>query len=167
MDPNNPYAPPSQGAAYPPLGAPGQGTHLNTEGYEFDDIENVLIGKTAKRVKIWGIISYVIGILGVLGVVVVLFVPMEMRVKLLVLAGATPLLITHLAIAHFYVTSGNALQRVVDTQGDDVQHLLEGIQKLTLAFKIEAIVMAVSMMLGFIVGIVMAATGTEFGGMNL
>jgi hypothetical protein len=58
-----------------------------------------------------------------------------------------------------YIGSGNALMRCVKTQGSDIEHLLAGLAKMGVAFKIEFVVSIVGMVVGFGVGFAFASGG--------
>src|SRR5688572_33463685 len=50
-----------------------------------------------------------------------------------------PVLLVNALIAFLYIGAGKALRRVVDTQREDVPHLLDGLGRLSGAFRIETI----------------------------
>lgn len=100
-------------------------------GYEFNDAENAIIGKTASRAKLWGIISIVIGALYAMSSC---------------FAFASPSVLTNLpsgvigiVVGIFFLGVGNALQNVVATQGNDIQHIMEALQKMGTAFMVQII----------------------------
>ncbi len=143
--------------------------------YEFNEYENLTIGEVARYSRIWGIISLVSGILILLlGVLIAAMggaiaaataksggsnaLSSSAAVAALGIALA-PTGIVNIIGGVFYMRSGTALRTVVDTQGNDIQLLTEAVRTLTLAFKIEAIAMAVGFVVGFGIGLVGRASG--------
>ena len=127
--------PPQQGYGGNPYGAgaPGAppGPAVSWGGYEFSEAENTVIGKTAGRAKLWGIISIVVGSLYTMSTCG---------------AFASPSFLTNLpsgvigiVVGIFFVGVGNSLQNVVTTQGNDIQHIMEALQKMGTAFLVQII----------------------------
>ena len=105
-------------------------------GYEFDMMQNQKIGKCASRAKTWGVLSIVFGGLMLLGGIGILIaVPSGQAV--LMAAVLVPIAAVYLGAGFFYISSGGALQQVVDTQGNDVALLLQGLNKMANAFFVE------------------------------
>jgi hypothetical protein len=122
-------------------------------GYEFTPDEEVKIARLAWRVRVWGWVSLAFGLLGMLVFAVVWFL----------LAGRSssshgfilgsflamaPVLLVNALIAFLYVGAGRALRRVVDTQRQDVSHLLDGLARLSGAFRIETILGSIGVFAG-------------------
>lgn len=76
----------------------------------------------------------------------------------LVFGALIPAAVVHLAVGVLYLRAGHALQEVVDTQGDDVRHLMTALDRLRIAFQIEVVVTVLSMIIGLIVGILTSTT---------
>ena len=137
---SNPYqAPlPHQGPAPQPLNALPEGGV-----YEFDMVQNIKIAKCASRARTWGVISVILGILILLGLVaLVALVPSTEAggMKGVVLWGSmAPLVFVYLGAGVMYFSAGGALRQVVDTQGNDIGLLLSGLNKMSIAFMIEAV----------------------------
>ena len=131
-------APPGQGYAPPnPYGAP-QGGPPGMMGmvpqygnYEFNDYENSIIEKTASRAKLWGIISTTIGALQVVGSCGMFASP--------TLATYLPAGIVAIVVGITFIGAGNSLKAVTTTQGNDLMHLMQAMQKMSTAFIIEII----------------------------
>jgi hypothetical protein len=118
----NPYAggPPMQGMMAPQYG-----------NYEFNDYENSVIDKTASRAKLWGIISTTIGGLQIVGSCGMFASP--------TLATYLPAGIVAIVVGVTFIGAGNSLKSVVTTQGNDLMHLMQAMQKMSTAFIIEII----------------------------
>ena len=132
----NPYG------AQPPAMGMGGGSYGN---YEFNDTENSIIDKAAARAKLWGIISTTIGGLQVMGSCGAIGQP--------TLATWLPQGIVAIVVGVTFIGVGNSLKAVVQTQGNDIMHMMQALQKMTTAFTIEiicAIIGFVLMVLGFI-----------------
>ena len=145
---------------YPPPGGGGQ--------YEFSEVENFTIAKTAKMAKVWGVFAILIGVLMVIATVVGLAfatdIAWEMGIDPATITGfiaaILPLAIVNLVIGWLYIASGSSLKKVVDTAGNDVTLMLNGLNRLGNAFMIEAIVTVAALIIGVIAGVVLV-TGTE------
>lgn len=127
----NPYAQPGA-----PPGMMGGQTFGN---YEFNDTENAIIDKAAGRAKLWGIISTVIGALQCLGTCGAIANP-GMAIYL-------PLGIVGIIVGLTFIGVGNALKNVVNTQGNDIAHMMQAVQKMGSAFLIQTIVTLVGIVL--------------------
>lgn len=170
---HHPYQPPPGQAAWGagplPPGPPQHAAPMPSGGrYEFSPHENQTISKTGKRSTVWGVIALVSGALLLGGLVPLFMMRGELVaqgldanwVTVLVVAIA-PLAFVNLAIGGMYIGAGKALAKVVDTQGNDIDHMLQGLGKLGNAFMIEVITTIVSVVLGFVLGFWMAAVGVE------
>ena len=116
------------------------------QGYEFTDQENIVIGATANRAKWWGWISLVCGVLLTLGAL--------FSFTQSIGAGLEALLqgIPSVIVGAFFIKTAKSLQLVVDTQGDDVAHMMTAVQSLGAAFLVQLIVVGVAFVLGMILG---------------
>ena len=147
----------------------GVGTRLSDGRYEFDEIENATIRKTATRARIWGIVSIVIGVLSVGGIAAAYWAASRMQSEIVsglpnaVILALTPIALVYLVIGWFYLGCARAMKAVVETEGDDVELMMNGLAKMTAAFKVEAITTIVAIAVGVIGGIV-ATMGSGAGG---
>jgi hypothetical protein len=114
--------------------------------YEFNDYENSVIDKTAARAKLWGIISTVIGALQIMGSCGMFASPS--------LATYLPSGIVAIVVGVTFIGAGNSLRNVVTTQGSDMMHLMQAMQKMSTAFIIEIICSVVGFVLA-VVGILL------------
>jgi hypothetical protein len=161
VQPNNPYQAPMAA----PAAAPGG---LATGAYEFDSFQNQQIEATASRTRMWGIVSLIGGILGLLGTVVFVIAMVAANVvaelgergavvAAMVLGFLAPIALVYTVVGKLYIDSGNSLRAVVTTEGNDVQHLMQALDKLANAFRIEVIMSVIAFVLGLVVGILAGA----------
>ncbi len=152
----------------------GGSRDLSDGHYEFSDIENATIGKTASRANLWGIIAIVIGLLMLLGLGGALFAVTAFSSDIAsfvdpAVAGAAlvaimaPLVLVNLLVGWLYIAAGKALQTVVDSEGNDVELMMNGLDKMAAAFKLEAIVTVVGVALAVVANVV-ATTAQGQGG---
>jgi len=120
---------------------------LKPRGYEFDAEENRRIARTAGLARTWGIISLVIGGLALLG--------MMAQFNLLNLIQAA----TAVAIGIVFLNVGKAFMKVVQTEGDDITHILDGVQELGTAFQIQIILTLASFIIGTAIGLMQVTSG--------
>lgn len=138
-------APPAQG--YPGQQQPGMmgGGFGN---YEFSDNENGIIGKAASRAKLWGVISIVVGACNVLAGFGCFAKP-DLIVNFF--SG-----ITAIVVGVVFLGVGGSLKMICDSQGNDIAHLMQAMQKLSSAFLIQTIVTIVGAVL-FLLAFVLVA----------
>jgi hypothetical protein len=118
--------------------------------YEFSDGENVTISRAARLGLVWGIASIVIGGLACLAGMVALTASAIGLVHML--TGGTSI-----AIGIIFVGVAKSLREVVDTEGNDVDHMMAAIHKLGTAFLVQIILTGVAFFLGFIIALAVAA----------
>jgi len=124
---------------------------MNAE-YEFSMQENDTIRTVGGRARAWGLISVVIGALAILG-------GLGLMVAIggsggPVVGGALILLaVQYVVSGGRYIAAGSAMRAVVETEGDDMTHMMEAIKKLTGAVRLEAIVAIVASVLGLALGV--------------
>ena len=114
--------------------------------YEFNDYENSIIEKTASRAKLWGIISTTIGAIQILGSCGMVASP--------TLATYLPAGIVAIVVGVTFIGAGNSLKAVVSTQGNDLMHLMQAMQKMSTAFIIEIICAIIGFVLA-VIGIIL------------
>ena len=154
----NPYQPPVADA--PPAAAES----LSDGKYEFGHYENATIDKVAGRARIWGMISLIVGVLCVLSALgSAIFsaqLPAELTKILLPIALAVllPMGVVYLVMGKLYMDSGAELKQVVATQGNDVELMMRGINKMAGAFRIETIMTLVALVAGFVIGLTMGGS---------
>jgi hypothetical protein len=147
-------APP--GGGYPqqnPYGGPQPGQPMGMHGgmgpvgmspaqfgsYEFNEMENSIIDKTAGRAKLWGIISTTVGALQLLGSCGMVANPG--------MATYLPSGIIALVVGITFIGVGNSLKSVVQTQGNDMMHMMQAMQKIGSAFMIQIIATIIGIVL--------------------
>lgn len=150
--PQQPMQQPYAGAPMPQVSYGGYGN------YEFNDMENATIAKAAGRARMWGIISIVIGVLYVISGF---------------FAVAQPALLPNLAsgakdivVGIVFLGVAGSLTQVVQTQGNDVQHMMQALDKLSTSLMVQIVVTivgvvlgAILMVLGMIFFVALAASG--------
>lgn len=114
--------------------------------YEFNEYENSVIDKTAGRIKLWGIVSIVIGGFQILS-------------SCGMFANATyatnlPVGIVGIVVGVTFLGAGNALKAVVQTQGNDLMHMMQALEKMSSAFLIQMICLVVAFVLAAIVAVI-------------
>jgi hypothetical protein len=134
---------------------------------ELGPAENAIVSKTASRARTWGIVAMVVGVLSVLGLVGAIVALSLVAARIpddapldpvrLVFVALLPAALVHLGVGVVYIRAGSSLRAVVDTQGDDLRHLMTALQRLRLAFQVEVGVTLVS----FVVGLVAAALSSS------
>lgn len=138
----NPYGTP-QGMS----GAPGMmpGSYGN---YEFNDTENSIIDKTAGRAKLWGTISTVVGVLQCLASCGAVANP--------TLASNLPTGIIAIVVGVTFMGVGNSLKMVVQTQGNDLMHMMQALQKIGSAFTVQIVCTIVGFVLAVLIFMLLA-----------
>lgn len=123
--------------------------------YEFTQPQNMTIGRLASRSKTWGIISIIIGVIMLaLGIIVIVAIDHDLaRAGGAVIAAAA---LQPAVSGAFYLSAGGAFSNVVNTQGNDIAHMMSAMGKLTNAMRVEAIVAIIAMVAGTVLGIVLS-----------
>ncbi len=155
----NPYQPPGAD-----LGVPMSGDALSDGRYEFSEYENTIIARTAKFSRAWGIIAVILGVLltimMLLGAVGSVAMSGEMDdaaaailLPIMAVVMLGPIAFVNLITGWYYLSSGRAFQEVVETEGNDVEHLMAALNKVAGAFKIEVIILIIAFLSGIVLQI--------------
>ena len=112
--------------------------------YEFKERENIVIDKAA----LWS---------RVLGAVVIAEAVVGLREIAANPIGPLVSLVVALIVGIAFVRAGSAFKRVVDTEGDDVLHMMEAMQQLGRAFTIRIALMVIALVL---IGVALLFFGT-------
>ena len=133
------FAPNPYGA---PQGAPGMmsGSFGN---YEFNETENQIVDKTASRAKLWGVISIVVGSLNCVSSCGG-FAKADLFLNL-------PSGIVGIIVGVAFLGVGNSLKQVVQTQGNDLMHMMQALQKMSSAFMVQIVCTIAGWVLGALV----------------
>ena len=115
------------------------------DNYEFTSAENLTIERTAKFAKAFGIISVVIGVLATLDVGLTMSSNPARAAEL-------PNTLAAVIIGVIFVRVAAALQLVVDTEGNDVKHMMEAVKKLGDAFLVQLAVTAIAVVAMIAIG---------------
>ena len=139
------------------------GGNLATGHYEFNDEENQKIAATGARATMWGYVSVVTGVLALLGLIVSLVFKAELIAHGLepsyvtvFVVSLVPIVLTHLVIAVLYIGAGKSLQAIVHTQGNDIEHLMQSLDRLGTAFMVEFAIGMLAVVVSAGVGVQMA-----------
>lgn len=116
--------------------------------YEFAPAENAVIGRTARWVTWWGWIAVAAGIILIVGGLTTWG---EGGLAQVLLGGI------YILIGVYFRSAGRSLARVVDTTGRDLSHLMEALDRLTAAFRVQ-VILVVAMVLMAIVAIAITVT---------
>jgi hypothetical protein len=164
---HNPYQPPAAAGFGPQSAVP-----TGAGDYEFSQYENQVIERLGGRIKWWGMLSIAFGSLAVLGVlgfgltIGAVASSANGPVGLLFIGGAIviaiPIVLVYLVTGGLYVGSGKAFKEVVRTQGNDVEHILNALQKMGKAFYIEILmtVLAFGLAIVGVIGLAIFAAGS-------
>ncbi len=112
---------------------------LSEGQYEFTSEENERIDRVGSSSSIWGICAIVGGLL-LATLAIVQFLLDNFRGAILVV----PLLLVCVLVGGLYRKAGQALTKVVTTEGNDVELLMGSLNQLARAFRIEVIVIGVA-----------------------
>ncbi len=119
------------------------------ENYEFNSSENLTIERTARFVRAFGVISAILGVLASLDIALSLSANSARAAEL-------PQSLAAIIVGVIFVRVAGALQLVVNTEGNDVQHMMEAIKKLGDAFLIQLAVMAIAVIAMVLLGHILA-----------
>ena len=153
MDESNAYLNPGSGGAV---------SGLSTGHYEFSFHEQEKIRKTGQRATQWGWFAITTGalmliavagartLLGWVGLIGDLGLDLKAYWEVGVVVGLVPTAMAQFVTGWLYVTAGRQLILVAETEGNDVEHLMVGLNKLKQAFRIEAVMVVVGFVLGIL-----------------
>jgi hypothetical protein len=116
--------------------------------YEFNDVENQIIDKTAARAKLWGIISTTLGVLQLFGSCGAIASPM--------MASYFPAGVIAIIIGVTFIGVSNSLKMVVQTQGNDVGHMMQALQKMGSAFLVQIVCAVIGFVLAVTIFVIVA-----------
>lgn len=116
--------------------------------YEFNPLENSIIGKCAGRAKLLGWISIAAGVFQLLGGGCGAFASAFYSVYV-------PYGIVSLIVGITFLGVGNSLASIVDSRGQDIPHLMQALEKMGGTFLIQAITSVVMIVVGAITAIFM------------
>jgi len=123
--------------------------HAPNDGYEFSGAQNNVFTSLASAMKFVGIVST---ILGGLSLTPVLFSP----VTLLVNGPQAALLIV---IGIWTTRASNSVQAIVDTQGNDIHHLMTAMDGLSKLYRLQRALMILGLVLMLILVAVLVVSG--------
>ena len=127
---------------------PPQGGYDSYGNYEFNQLENSIIGKCAGRAKLLGWISIAAGAFQLLG-------GGCGAIASPYYAMYVPYGIVSLIVGFTFIGVGNSLQSIVDSRGQDIPHLMQALEKMGGTYLIQAITSIVMIVVGGVVAIFM------------
>lgn len=101
--------------------------------YELSSSENEVVGRLGRRSRWWGGISAAGGVLCLLGALLTIRMDGSGTTTLFFLFGALP----QLSVGLSFLGAGRSLIGVVETQGHDVELLMDALRRLTAALRIQ------------------------------
>lgn len=123
----------------PPGGMGGPPGMNQTGNYEFNDYENSVIMKTAGRARLWAIISMIMGVLTTMSGCGFIASPG--------LLLNFPTGIVSIIVGVMFLGVANSLENVAKTQGSDLAHMMQALDKLGGAFFTQTIVTIIGFVL--------------------
>jgi hypothetical protein len=126
---------------------PREQVQSSAASYEFSAEESKTIGRTATYARWWGILSMVIASVQVtVGIVAM----REMGPGVVQL----PTGIAQAIVGIVFIQAAGSLRAVVQTEGNDVEHMLAALRELGVAFLVQLVTVAV----GFLASVVLSTT---------
>ncbi len=107
--------------------------------YEFNDFENDIIKRTAKRALVWGIIAMALGGINVIAGCLAFMHP----VLLANLCSG----VASMVVGASFVRAGRSLTNVVTTQGEDLRHMMEALDKVGSALVVQMVTTVIGFLL--------------------
>lgn len=117
-----------------------------TDAHEFGPYENEVIGKTGKWIGYWSWIAVLSGV----AMIITGFLTSESIVGGLVMGAI------YIFIGLYFRGAAKSMKDVVETAGNDVQHLMTALDKLSSAFKVMVLLVFIGVVLALIAGVVAA-----------
>lgn len=112
-------------------------------GYEFTDVQNATIERAARWIGFWSWIAIVTGFLT--GIVPVLTGEN--------MVGGIVTAVVYVLIGMYFRDSAASMRSVVETEGDDIPHLMSAVDKLASAFKVMGVLVILAVVVGLVAGI--------------
>ena len=137
--------PPNMGFQQPPYAAQGPAPGMaggSYGSYEFNETEDLVIDKTASRAKLWGIISTSLGVLQLFSSCFAVLSPG--------LATNAPTGIVAIIVGITFLGVGKSLKSVVQTQGNDLAHMMQALDKMGSAFMVQIVCAIICVVLAFV-----------------
>lgn len=120
-----------------PFATPG--TRSGYGRYEFNDFENEVIERTANRARAWGVLAMALGGLNVIAGCLAFLHP-------ILLANLCSGVVS-MVVGATFVRAGRSLSNVVTTQGDDLRHMMEALDKVGTALMVQMVTTVIGFLL--------------------
>lgn len=114
--------------------------------HEFGPRENQIIGTAGKWIGYWSWIAIVSGVLMIIGGVL----DSEDLIAGLIMGGV------YIGVGVYFRGAASAMSDVVSTAGNDVQHLMTALDKLSSAFKVMVLLVFIGALMALVAGIILA-----------
>lgn len=129
---------------------------------EFSPQDDVTLERVGKRTRQWGLTALIGGALMLVIAIVAMILPSALdapeqvatMVLGIALASVLPLSLVNLGVGVFYVRAAESIGAIATTRGHDLPHLMTALEKLRIAFQIEVVMGALSIVGGFVAVIV-------------
>jgi hypothetical protein len=128
--------------------------------YEFTESENKVIQRAGEGCGLYGQAAIALGLLGMVGGLAATVTIQHPRAVPLGIGVAFGLLPTVLG-GFWYITAGKALRDVVNTQGDDITHMMVALERIAAVFKLEGIVSLIAFVIGLVASIALVGSHTQ------
>lgn len=130
-------------------------------GYEFSPAENAIIGKLAKRLRLAGILQAVVGVLMLMGFAT-RTVALRASNPVLTFGVDLPIAAATIAAGVLMALAAPPFVSVVETQGQDIDHVMVACRKLSTVMTLLLVAFAAAMLIWLVVFVWLMATGTPF-----
>lgn len=117
-------------------------------GHEFGPYENDVIGKAGKWIGYW---SWIAVLSGVATIITGFLTPED-------IVGALIMGAVYIFVGVYFRGAAGSMKAVVETAGNDVQHLMTAMDKLSSAFRVMVLLVFIGVVLALVAGIVAAVT---------
>ncbi len=117
--------------------------------HEFGPHENQIIGTAGKWIGYWSWIAIVSGALMIIGGIL----DPEDLIAGLIMGGV------YIGVGVYFRGAASAMSDVVSTAGNDVQHLMTALDKLSSAFKVMVLLVFIGALMALVAGIMLAMRG--------
>ncbi|MEE2904366.1 MAG: DUF5362 family protein [Myxococcota bacterium] len=120
--------------------------------YEFSTEQNSVFSSLASAMKVVGIVSCILGALSLL--------PILANPGIIFING--PQAIILLVVGVWTTRASNSIKAIVDTQGNDIQHLMDAMSGLSKLYRLQRALMILCLVLFVLLGLFLVTVGGAF-----
>ena len=120
--------------------------------YEFSTEQNSVFSSLASAMKVVGIVSCILGALSLL--------PILANPGIIFING--PQAIIFLVVGVWTTRASNSIKAIVDTQGNDIQHLMDAMSGLSKLYRLQRALMILCLVLFVLLGLFLVTVGGAF-----